>query len=186
VSTIRQHVLPPLEERHSPNQSARILPAGQNPHLVVVHRPVGSYDSATGTFEDPASQVSAHLLVGELGARQFVPWDRKAWACVAFNSMSYNVEVEDEAWVGQGPQALAYAARVVAYICTRSGIPPVWSQHPTNLPGVCRHYDLGLAGGGHTDPTTSTPVWQHFMAMVEAEHALGGFRAVYGQGSWPT
>lgn len=173
--------LPPLTYRESPNRSGRIGTAA--PYLVVVHRPVGSYVGATATFLDPASQVSAHILTNSnVAAAQFVPWHEKAWACEAFNSASYNVEIDDDAWLGRDAGALATAARVVAFICARTGIPPFWSRDPLSIPGVCRHYDLGRAGGGHTDPTTDSVLWRSFMARVKAEHERGGFRASWGKG----
>jgi N-acetyl-anhydromuramyl-L-alanine amidase AmpD len=172
-------VLPPLRQHPSPNQSERALV----PYLIVVHRPVGSYQSAEQTLTDPAAQVSAHVLTdSNREAVQLVPWDRKAWACVSFNSASYNIEVDDHAWDGTDPAAFATAARIVAFLCTRTGIPPTWTRKPTHTPGVCRHYDLGAAGGGHTDPTTSTAEWRSFMQKVKAEYDRGGFRKNWGVG----
>lgn len=174
--------LPPLRQHPSPNQSDR---RGTVPYLVVVHRPVGSYASAERTLRDPATQVSAHVLTdSSREAMQLVAWDRKAWACKAFNSASYNVEVDDHAWDGTDLAAFYTAARIVAYICHASGITPTWSREPTHAPGVVRHYDLGLAGGGHTDPTTDTALWRRFMARVEGEHERAGFRPHWGVGTW--
>jgi N-acetylmuramoyl-L-alanine amidase len=179
-------LLPPLPWKDSPNQSLRVLPAGQKPHLIVAHRPVGSFASASATFMDPGSQVSAHALIGGPGlAAQFVAWDRKAWACVSFNSVSYNVEVADAAWLGHDPATLEVAARVFAFLCTRTGIPDTWTRDPLNTPGICRHYDLGAAGGGHTDPTTSTGVWEHFIGLVQVQFKAGGFRPRWGVGELP-
>lgn len=174
-------VLPPLVFHESPNRSGRT--GSSAPYLIVVHRPVGSYVGATATFLDPASQVSAHVLTNsDEGATQFVPWHEKAWACAAFNSASYNLEIDDDAWNGRDPAALATAARIVAYLCTRTGIPPVWSRDPLHLAGVTRHFDLGRAGGGHTDPTTDSTRWRTFIASVKAEHDRGGFRRSWGTG----
>lgn len=176
-------VLPPLTQHPSPNQSSR---RGVVPWLVVVHRPAGSFASALRTLTDPASDVSAHVLTGgpNGGAAQLVPWDRKAWACATFNSASYNIEVADAAWRATRPDvaALATAARIVAFLCKRTGIPPKWSRDPLRTPGVVRHYDLGRAGGGHADPTTSTDDWLRFVAKVAAEHRRGGFRPTWGEG----
>lgn len=176
-------VLPPLAFHASPNVSAR---RSIVPYLIVVHRPVGSFVSATRTFLSSRSQVSAHVLTEPGGATQFVPWDRKAWACVSFNSVSYNIEVADVAWLEPGSpagmRAFREAARIVAFLCTRTGIPPKWSTVPTHMPGVCRHYDLGIAGGGHTDPTTNLTLWRSFMKQVKFEHDRGGFRERWGRG----
>jgi N-acetyl-anhydromuramyl-L-alanine amidase AmpD len=128
--------------------------------------------------------VSAHILTdSNREAVQLVPWDRKAWTCAAFNSVSYNLEVDDDAWTGSDPDAMRTAARIVAFLCKRTGIPPTWTRAPHDAPGVCRHYDLGIAGGGHTDPTTDANIWRHFMERVHAEHERGGFRPTWGAGT---
>jgi hypothetical protein len=175
-------LLPHLREHASPNQSARLH--GLTPYLIVVHRPVGAFAGAEATLTDPAAQVSAHVLTdSNREAVQLVPWDRKAWACASFNSASYNIEVDDLAWDGSDPAGLATAARIVAFLCTRTGIPPTWTLQPTHAAGVCRHYDLGRAGGGHTDPTTDVRVWRAFMAKVRGEYDRGGFRPSWGVGT---
>jgi hypothetical protein len=174
--------LPRLRQHHSPNQSARLH--GVVPYLVVLHRPVGGYAGAEQTLTDPATQVSAHILTdSNREAVQLVPWDRKAWTCASFNSSSYNLEVDDDAWNGRDPAALETAARITAFLCTRTGIPPAWTQVPTHTPGVIRHYDLGKAGGGHTDPTTDVRIWRGFMEKVRHEYDLGGFRPTWGEGT---
>ncbi len=173
-------VLPHLAIKSSPNQSARRGPV----HLVVVHRPVGSYEGSIATLMNPASQASAHVIMapGGKNATQLVPWDRKAWACKAFNSLSDNLEIADEAWTGADPEGFKVAARIVAFRCHQRGIPPIWTRDPLTRPGVIRHYDLGIAGGAHTDPTTDVDVWRSFMALVSAEFKRGGFRKTWGVG----
>ena len=77
---------------------------------------------------------------------------------------------------GLGAGEWAEGAEITAYLCHRFSVPPTWSQGG-KVPGVCRHYDLGVAGGGHRDPTQDTSVWLAFMAKVAAAcHA----------GQWPT
>lgn len=179
-------VLPPLRQHASPNVSDRLH--GIVPFLVVLHRPVGSYASAEATLRDdtrpPKERVSAHILTdSNREAVQLVAWDRKAWTDGEFNSSSYNLEIDDDAWNGNDPAALATAARITAFLCKRTGIPPTWTHHPHEVPGVCRHFDLGRAGGGHTDPTTDVQVWRRFMQAVADEHARGGFRPVWGVGA---
>jgi hypothetical protein len=185
-------VLPELRQHASPNHSSRL---GTVPYLIVVHRPVGSFDGAEATLcstaPPPEERVSAHALFGT-GRRavQLVPWDLKAWACAAFNRQSYNLEVGDEAWTklwhedDNSPGAVLFreAARAVAFLSVRTGIPPRQSLTPTHDPGVVRHYDLGRAGGGHTDPTTNAIIWSAFLRRVKAEHDRGGFRPTYGVG----
>lgn len=174
--------LPRLRQHASPNQSPRLH--GVAPYLIVCHRPVGGFAGAEQTLTDPAAQVSAHILTNsDKEAVQLVPWDRKAWACASFNSVSYNLEIDDAAWTGADPAGLATAARIAAFLCMRTGIPPVWTPTVLSRPGVTRHYDLGRAGGGHTDPTTDTARWRRFMQQVVAEHDRGGFRPTWGEGT---
>jgi hypothetical protein len=173
--------LPELSWHESPNHSSR---RGIVPYLIVVHRPVSSYASALRTLTTPAGNgsVSAHVLTEHDRATQLVPWDEKAWSCVAFNAASYNLEVDDNAWDGTDSVAWRKAARLVAYLCHKTGIPATWTQSPTHTPGVCRHYDLGRAGGGHTDPTTDAAKWRAFMQGVRTQLVAGGFRDKYGRG----
>jgi len=179
-------VLPKLRQHASPNQSARLH--GVAPYLVVLHRPVGAYAGAEATLTDPRhsdpdAAVSAHILTdSNREAVQLVPWDRKAWTCASFNSVSYNLEIDDHAWDGTDPLALTTAARITAFLCKQTGIPPNWSQAPTHTPGIVRHYDLGAAGGGHTDPTTDVRIWRNFMGLVRHEYDRGGFRPIWGVG----
>src|SRR5881398_568178 len=64
------------EVRDSPHQSSR---DGRIPSWIVLHTTVGSFSSATHWFEDPASGVSAHHLVGLDGrTRSFAPEERAA------------------------------------------------------------------------------------------------------------
>lgn len=172
-------VLPPLTQHPSPNRSSR---HGERVHLIVCHRPVGSYAGSIQTLCDPASEASAHIITktGGLEATQLVPWGEKAWACKAFNAFSDNLELSDEMWTGDDPHGLAVAARIVAYRCHARKLPAVWTRDPLNTPGICRHFDLGIAGGGHTDPTTSTPIWLNFMGMVRDQLTRGGFRPTWG------
>jgi hypothetical protein len=174
-------VLPPLVQRPTVNVSSR---RGARVHLVVVHRPVGSYAGSIAALCDPHHEASAHIIMkpGGLEATQLVRWDMKAWACVAFNAFSDNLEIADEVWVGKDPHGWQVAARIVAFRCHQRKIPPVWTPDPLNVPGVARHYDLGVAGGGHTDPTLDKRVWQRFMTEVRAQYDRGGFRRVWGVG----
>lgn len=180
-------VLPPLAWRESPNQSARNLQRGHVPYLIVVHRPVGSYHGSADWLCNPRSDASAHVLTEGNGtgvdrATQLVRWDRKAWHAMAFNPVSYGIEVDDDAWDGDDKGAFLTAARLVAFICARTGIPPEQSKDPVRQAGVVRHFDLGQAGGGHSDPTTSLALWKRFLAQVQHELDRGGFRKVYGKG----
>jgi N-acetyl-anhydromuramyl-L-alanine amidase AmpD len=180
-------VLPKLASQWSPNQSDRNLQVGEKPYLIVVHRPVGAYHGSADWLCNPRAQASAHILTEGNGtgvdeATQLVPWDRKAWHASAFNSISYGIEVDDNAWDGSDPGAFETAARIVAFLCMKTNIPPVWSRDPLHKAGIVRHYDLGRAGGSHTDPTLNPNLWAEFIVQVREELARGGFRKTWGRG----
>lgn len=181
----------PLPFERSPNQSARLH--GVTPYMVIVHRPVGGYRSSIDVLRDPdnnGNPVSAHIITegnktGVDVATQLVPWDRKAWAAAAFNSPGYQLEIDDDAWNGHDLGAAFTAARIVAFLCKKSGIPVEWpamGRYPHKRPGIYRHYDLGAAGGGHSDPTTDDGYWRWFVRQCVREHDRGGFRSTWGTG----
>lgn len=175
-------VLPPIRWRPTVNQSNRT----GNVDLIVVHRPVGSYLSAIDTLCRVGGDASAHIVLGRrkrgapLEATQLVAWSKKAWACVEYNSRSDNLEISDDAWNGLDPEAWRVAARIVAKRLKVRGLKPRWARGGRGS-GFCRHYDLGAAGGGHTDPTTSTFAWLKFVARVKFEFYRGGFRPAWGR-----
>lgn len=148
-------------------------------------------------------QASAHVVYGGcIGdphglATQLVPWDQKAWTEMSFNSVSYSIESADAIWALRNARlrkgdrnflktydeaGLLQLARIVGFLCTKTQIPPSWSRKPLTVPGIVRHYDLGLAGGGHYDPTTNNALWMRFIYMVKAQVKSGGYRGTWGKG----
>jgi hypothetical protein len=180
-------VLPPLKWKASPNWSER----GSVVDLVVVHRPVGSYQGSITVLCTPSYQASAHGVLGRpkpgapLEFTQLVPWSKKAWACVAYNSRSDNLEIDDHAWDGTDPEAWLAAARITAYRLHVRKLKPRWARGGKGK-GFCRHYDLGADGGGHTDPTTSTVKWLKFVFRVKWEFRRGDFAAWWGYDDAPS
>lgn len=188
-------VLPPLHFEPTPNKSPRTHWTPSRVTGVCVHRwavapqttkkgAVDAYHGVIAHLCDKATQASAHVvyggsLVGE--ATQLVPWAQGAWACEAFNGCTDSIEFADAIWSGQDPAGWKVAARIVAFRCHVRKIPPVWTKNPAHTPGIVRHYDLGAAGGGHTDPTTDDALWVKFVHAVEDEYKRGGFRAVWGR-----
>ena len=178
-------VLPKLAWRESPNVSERS--PGIVPYLIVIHRPVGRYHGSADWLCNPRSQASAHVLTEGNGtgvdeATQLVPWHMKAWHAATFNSASYGIEVDDDAWNSNDEGAFLTAARVAAFLCHKTGIPAEQSKNPLWEPGIVRHFDLGRAGGGHTDPTLSPVLWGDFLRRVRYELDRGGFRKTWGKG----
>ena len=90
----------------------------------------------------------------------------------------WNSEGVFSVWAGKDPHGWDVAARIVAFRCYKRSIRPVWTRDPLNKAGVCRHFDLGIAGGGHTDPTLNIRLWEEFMARVKHEWQRGGSRGV--------
>jgi len=188
-------ILPPLKWKESPNQSARTHWTPSKVTGVTVHRwadkPQTTKNGALSTYHgvvdflcEASTQAAAHVvyggsLVGE--ATQLVPWSQGAWACEAFNGCTDSIEFADAIWTGQDDAGWHVAARIVAFRCHARDIPAVWTKDPVKHPGICRHYDLGAAGGGHTDPTTDDALWVKFVAACAAELERGGFRATWGR-----
>jgi len=177
-------VLPKLDWKESPNKSSR---RGTIPYLVVIHRPVGPYRPSINWLCNPQADASAHVITEGNGtgvdvATQLVAWDQKAWACASFNSQSYNIEADDDAWDGDDWGAFYTAAHICGFICHKTGIPPVWTHQPTHAAGITRHLDLGRAGGGHSDPTPNETLFKNFcrQARYDVEHT--GWRSVWGKG----
>lgn len=178
-------ILPALPYMESPNKSSR---NGRVPYLVVVHRPVGTYGPSINWLRNPKSDASCHVITEGRGsgvdrATQLVPWNLKSWSCVAFNSMSYNVEVDDDAWDGDDYSAFFSAAHVCAWICHKTGIPAGWTQQPLSKPGITRHIDLGRAGGGHSDPTTNVTMWKNFVKQIKSDVGRTSWRKTWGRGT---
>ena len=168
-------VLPTLVQRHTPNQSSR---NGARVHLLVWHETAGAYDGAVSWLCNPAAQASAHLVIREDGgeAAQLVHLAEKAWHAAAFNAMSVGVEHANTTAKGYATERqLEVSARVFAWLCLHLRIPPRWSRDGA-APGICRHLDLGAAGGGHFNCGPGLHDWQRFLVMVHAELERGGFR----------
>jgi N-acetyl-anhydromuramyl-L-alanine amidase AmpD len=180
VATRPEIALPPLRWRESPNFSDR--KAGVPLDLIVVHDTEGGYEGAVQWFCNGHSQVSAHIVLKEDAseATQCVPYSKKAWHCVTFNSRSIGLEMAGFAKAGYGEHEWAVAARIVAFLLHKHGLPPHWAKNGVG-PGFCRHFDLGAAGGGHNDPTTDDAIWAKFVGEVKAEVERGGFRDEWGR-----
>jgi hypothetical protein len=183
-------VLPDLAWQPSPNCSPRTLHRGQRPYLIVWHRPVGSYHGSVSWLCDPRSQASAHVVTEGNGtgvdeATQLVPWHLKAWHASSFNSISYGLEGDDDAWNGADSSALQSIARVTGFICLRTGIPCQIAKNPLHDAGIVTHAMLGRAGGGHTDPTgDDLTVIRKAIRLTQREIDRGGYRRTWGRGSF--
>lgn len=174
------YVLPPIIQHPSPNQSSRL---GAKIIGVVMHDTEGGYAGAIQTLCNPAAQASAHIVLREDGdqATQLVHWGAKAWHAEAANQ--HFIGIEMAGFLDREPDAQWHsAARIVAYLAQHFAFPVWWNVHHGGAfhPGITRHRDLGPAGGGHLDPTSSTEKWLWFIALCQHEAARGGFLAHWG------
>lgn len=175
-------VLPPLVQKRSPNQSDR---TSSTVDLVVVHDTEGGYGGAVSWLCDPRAEASAHVVLNEDGteATQLIAWGKKAWACVAFNSVSDNLELAGYAAKPYKVAQLRVAARIVAFRLKKRGLP---AKHVTpkavgdGSRGFTYHSDLGVAGGDHHDPGFSAAQRLFFETLVKWEYMRGGFRETWG------
>lgn len=161
-------ILPTLKWLPTKNCNSRNAP---HISLIVVHDTEGGYQGAIATFLNTHAEVSAHLVLKEDGSEctQMVPYLKKAWSCKAFNSMSLNLEMAGFIAKGYAACEWAEAAAIVAYLAHRFKIPVQWAKKGQGA-GICRHRDLGKAGGGHIDPCDDA-TWMKFMESVQAETA---------------
>lgn len=160
-------VLPKLIQTPSPNFSER----SSNVDLVVVHDCEGNYEGSVAWFANPKSQVSAHLVLDSTGLNctQMAPLSKKAWHACAYNSRAIGVEMAGYSKTGFPDSELNADAAIIAWCLRAFKLPPRWAKGGLG-PGFCSHYDLGVAGGGHSDPTTNVAVWQGYVQRIEAAY----------------
>lgn len=156
-----------IVRQESPNQSERFGGIG----LIVLHSTESNNipDSPTDLkgvsswFANPASQVSAHVIVDADGhSAVCVPPQRKAWHCLSYNSLALGIEqighAEQTHWArGEWMEA----ARWIAQWSHEFHIPirrAITSGGVVLRSGVTTHRKLGITGGGHVDPGTHYPL----------------------------
>jgi hypothetical protein len=153
-------------------QSSRAAPIS----LIVVHDTEGAnihgiadLQGLGNFFNNPAVEASSHVATDADGtSARFVDDTHKAWHVAAFNSIALGIEQIGFASQGSWPDAqLRETARWIAYWSHRWKIPLTFSTSH----GVCRHSDLGVAGGGHHDPGGNFP-FQHTLDLAAHYAAL--------------
>lgn len=175
--------LPRLYFDQSPNFSPTIYRT--DPSLIVIHDCEGSYKGSVKWFGALRSHVSAHFVVSEDGSEmtQCVPLTKKAWHACFYNAFrgapSLSIELGGYEAKGFGPAEWQSVARVTALFCHRFKIPVQASRG--DRPGIARHYDLGIKGGGHRDPTLDTVTWAKFLMSVAGELKKGDFPDSWGR-----
>jgi hypothetical protein len=163
---VRERLRPRVDVAHwSPNYSSR---GGARPTLIVVHataghnRPgvldlqgLGSWFSNPSV--PPADRVSAHVATDNEGhSARYVADASKAWHCAGYNRVALGVE---QVIPGDGHELTEDLYRETArwialwshlhHIPIREGA--VNGPYVTRA-GVLRHSQLGVIGGGHSDP----------------------------------
>lgn len=162
----------------SPNQSDRALGIS----LIVLHstesteipHSAADLEGIANYFANPAAQVSAHVIVdGDGHSARCVEDERKAWHCVAYNSAALGIEQIGRAastnWDADD-ELVRETARWIAVFHHRHGVPiqvGAVSGGRVTRPGVLRHMDLGVEGGGHSDPGPNYP-FNHVIERAQA------------------
>ncbi len=168
-------VLAPLVWRESPNQSSR---HGTKIDLVVYHETAGHYPSDVSWLCNPKSQASAHLVVREDGheVTQLVEFSEKAWTQAFYNPRAIGVEHSNITQKGYATeQQLRQSARIFGWILEQYDLPTRFARDGVGK-GVCRHADLGAAGGGHTQCGMGNKDFWRWLEMIHDERERGGYR----------
>lgn len=101
-----------IEQKTSPNHFSR---SGWKPDMIVCHIAEGTYDGTIGWLCNPASQTSAHFVVGRDGrAAQLVPLSEAAWC----NGTS--TEANDNRYYGKSTLEAVRSRRTNANLYTVS------------------------------------------------------------------
>lgn len=173
-------VLPPLAWLPSPNFSTR---AGTPTDLLVLHETAGSYAGAVSWLRNPAADASAHVVLREDGdqAAQLVRYRDKAWTQAFYNPRAVSLELANTSTKGYATEhQFRVGARIVAFWCHLFSIPPRFARKGVGR-GLCRHLDLGAAGGGHTSCGPDALDWGRFLVYVADELERGDFLASWGK-----
>jgi hypothetical protein len=111
---------------------------------------LGLYDF----FDRIPTQASAHAANDNDGnSVRMVDDDLKAWSCVHYNPVTLNLEIVHRQGEPYTDECYDEAARWVALWSRRFDIPirkGTLGAKPAR--GILTHRDLGILGGGHTDP----------------------------------
>src|SRR5215831_11725012 len=167
--------------------SGMITPGGQMATMdikyVIIHDTEGSYSSAINTFQDPASQVSAHYVIrsSDGAITEMVRPGDVSWGAGDWYVNMHAINIENEGFAAQGrtwyTRAMYQAdAALVRYLAATYGI-------PLNRQHILGHEDVpgptdALTAAQHWDPGPFWN-WNHFMALVHrvsdaTEQARGG------------
>ena len=155
-----------VAEAPSPNHRAR--PRGTKPTVIVLHSTACAYRVAVRWLRDPASQVSAHFVVGRDGRIvQLVPLARAAWhAGVSewrgrphVNNYSIGIEMEHFDGRQDWPEAQVQA---VAALCRG-----LMQRYRIPVEHIVSHAEIARPHGRKVDPVGFP--WERLRGMVVGE-----------------
>jgi hypothetical protein len=153
------------------NRSSR---EGTRPVLIPLHTTEGSnhpgitdLEGLASLFDTTGSQASSTVANdGEGNDARFCRDEDKPWTQAAVNRWSLSIEQIGFAsttraqWFAKYSHQLANTARWIAHWHRKWGIPIRRGFAPAGIPirsGVVSHKQLGIPGGGHTDPGPGYP-----------------------------
>jgi N-acetylmuramoyl-L-alanine amidase-like protein len=158
-------------------------PARMKINYIIIHDAEGSYDGTIGTFQNPASYVSANYVVrsSDGAVTEMVRPNNVSWGAGDWYINMHAINIENEGFAAQGSTWYTQAeygsdAALVKYLAAKYGI-PLDRQHilgHEDVPGPTDYY----TSAQHWDPGPFWN-WNHFMALVHgvsdsAEQASGG------------
>jgi N-acetyl-anhydromuramyl-L-alanine amidase AmpD len=176
IVSVRTKTEPPTHTTHiCNNQSSR---NGQKILAVAVHstesldipHSIKDLTSLDSWFDNPASDASAHVGVdGDGQSRMWVHSDKKAWAILVLNGVTFNIEFIAKASQKRSDWEdvqIKEGARWAAYICLKYDLPAsrgkvagAHGQAWIEKKGIIRHKDLTDVGvGTHEDPGPTFPM----------------------------
>lgn len=139
---------PPAQYRPVRNTSGTMV---QPTRGLIPHVQEGN-GSLYGWFNNPASEVSAHLWLSKSGEfEQYVPFDRRAWAQAAGNPYWISVECEGYATEDYTPIQIVRLGELFAWGMREFGWRPEITDSPSGY-GLGTHRMGGAAWGGHSCP----------------------------------
>ncbi|WP_018502364.1 peptidoglycan recognition protein family protein [Parafrankia discariae] len=139
---------PPARNRPVRNTSGTMVEPTRG---LIPHVQVGT-GSLFGWFDNPASQVSAHLWLSKTGEfEQYVPFDRRAWAQAAGNPFWISVECEGYDSEDYTAIQIQRLGELFAWGMHEFGWRPEITDSPSGY-GLGTHRMGGTAWGGHSCP----------------------------------
>lgn len=138
-------------------------------------------ESAASWFANPASEGSAHIVLGNYAGFRCLNDNQIPWAAPPLNTNGFHIEIVGYAefsrtdWESH-KRSIQWAAYWTAISCIRYDIPVVWCNKAMLLerePGITAHFVVSDAFhlSTHTDPGPDFP-YSEFMNWTKEYHNL--------------